>query len=142
MRFNHSILTAHLQHDYNATQVPPEWHAWLQHIRKDPPQEDRVMQNLTPPWKAVRSCSYCIPHARTNHDVPALGRESHRYSRSVQALQHCEAQGCNLGAHRISARKRCLSLDISTCSYYTTNVHPRITYPLVHIACRQQPSPQ
>ncbi|KAJ3539256.1 hypothetical protein NM688_g6391 [Phlebia brevispora] len=39
------------QHDYNATQVPAEWHAWLQHIRKDPPIEDRVMQNLSPPWK-------------------------------------------------------------------------------------------
>lgn len=42
-----------LQHDFNATQVPPEWHSWIQHIRKDPPTNDPVMQNLTPPWKAV-----------------------------------------------------------------------------------------
>ncbi|KAI0091902.1 NDUFA12-domain-containing protein [Irpex rosettiformis] len=40
------------QHDYNATQVPPEWHAWLSHIRKDAPQEDAVVQRFTPPWKA------------------------------------------------------------------------------------------
>ncbi|EIN10482.1 NDUFA12-domain-containing protein [Punctularia strigosozonata HHB-11173 SS5] len=39
------------QHDFNATQVPPEWHSWLSHIRKDPPSEDPVVQNLTPPWK-------------------------------------------------------------------------------------------
>lgn len=24
------------------------------HIRKEPPTEDAVLQNLTPPWKAVR----------------------------------------------------------------------------------------
>ncbi|KAI0375709.1 NDUFA12-domain-containing protein [Pilatotrama ljubarskyi] len=40
------------QHEYNATQVPPEWHSWIHHIRKDPPTEDRVMQNLSPSWKA------------------------------------------------------------------------------------------
>jgi len=40
------------QHDYNATQVPPEWHSWISHIRKDPPTNDPVLQNLSPPWKA------------------------------------------------------------------------------------------
>ncbi|KAF9647043.1 NDUFA12-domain-containing protein [Thelephora ganbajun] len=40
------------QHEYHASQVPPEWHAWLQHIRKDPPTEDPVMQNLSPAWKS------------------------------------------------------------------------------------------
>ncbi|KAF9535004.1 NADH ubiquinone oxidoreductase subunit NDUFA12-domain-containing protein [Crepidotus variabilis] len=40
------------QHDYNASQVPPEWHSWLQHIRKEAPTNDPVIQNLTPPWKA------------------------------------------------------------------------------------------
>ncbi|KAF8735663.1 hypothetical protein AX14_001718 [Amanita brunnescens Koide BX004] len=40
------------QHDYNATQVPPEWHSWLQHIRKNPPTEDPVVQNASPTWKA------------------------------------------------------------------------------------------
>ncbi|KAJ3001637.1 hypothetical protein NUW54_g6302 [Trametes sanguinea] len=39
------------QHEYNATQVPPEWHSWIHHIRKDPPTEDNIMQNLSPPWK-------------------------------------------------------------------------------------------
>ncbi|KIM45949.1 hypothetical protein M413DRAFT_441005 [Hebeloma cylindrosporum] len=40
------------QHDFNATQIPPEWHSWISHIRKDPPTNDPVMQNLSPPWKA------------------------------------------------------------------------------------------
>ncbi|TFK29258.1 NDUFA12-domain-containing protein [Coprinopsis marcescibilis] len=42
-----------VQHDFNATQVPPEWHSWLSHIRQDPPAADPVIQNLTPPWKAA-----------------------------------------------------------------------------------------
>ncbi|KIK08459.1 hypothetical protein K443DRAFT_672477 [Laccaria amethystina LaAM-08-1] len=40
------------QHEYHASQVPPEWHSWIQHIRKEPPSQDTVMQNLTPPWQA------------------------------------------------------------------------------------------
>ncbi|KAI6033988.1 hypothetical protein PISMIDRAFT_313650 [Pisolithus microcarpus 441] len=40
------------QHYNNATQVPAEWHSWLQHIRLLPPPEDKVMQNLSPHWKA------------------------------------------------------------------------------------------
>ncbi|EIM85527.1 NDUFA12-domain-containing protein [Stereum hirsutum FP-91666 SS1] len=40
------------QHYNNATQVPPEWHSWLSHIRMDPPTEDPVMLNSSPPWKA------------------------------------------------------------------------------------------
>ncbi|ETW84452.1 hypothetical protein HETIRDRAFT_381995 [Heterobasidion irregulare TC 32-1] len=40
------------QHDNNATQVPAEWHAWLSHIRKEVPPEDKVMQAVSPPWKA------------------------------------------------------------------------------------------
>jgi len=40
------------QHYNSATQVPPEWHSWISHIRLDPPTEDKVMQNSSPPWKA------------------------------------------------------------------------------------------
>jgi len=40
------------QHNYHASQVPPEWHSWLQHIRKEPPAQDNVMMNSSPPWKA------------------------------------------------------------------------------------------
>jgi len=40
------------QHRYNATQVPPEWHSWIQHIRKDPPTQDDVLKTMSPPWKA------------------------------------------------------------------------------------------
>ncbi|KIK65629.1 hypothetical protein GYMLUDRAFT_158885 [Collybiopsis luxurians FD-317 M1] len=40
------------QHEYHASQVPPEWHSWIHHIRKDPPTNDPVIQNLTLPWQA------------------------------------------------------------------------------------------
>ncbi|KAI0313609.1 NDUFA12-domain-containing protein [Amylostereum chailletii] len=40
------------QHDFNATQVPPEWHSWISHIRKAPPPEDAIMVASTPAWKA------------------------------------------------------------------------------------------
>ncbi|KAF5333228.1 hypothetical protein D9611_002282 [Ephemerocybe angulata] len=40
------------QHEFNATQVPPEWHSWLHHIRKDAPNQDPVIQASTPPWQA------------------------------------------------------------------------------------------
>ncbi|KAK1927092.1 putative cell viability protein [Papiliotrema laurentii] len=39
------------QHDYNASQVPPEWHSWINHIRKDAPPNDPIMQASSPPWK-------------------------------------------------------------------------------------------
>jgi len=39
------------QHEFNATQVPPEWHSWLQHIRKDPPNADPVMLHSVPRWQ-------------------------------------------------------------------------------------------
>jgi NADH dehydrogenase (ubiquinone) 1 alpha subcomplex subunit 12/NADH dehydrogenase [ubiquinone] 1 alpha subcomplex assembly factor 2 len=39
------------QHDFNATQVPPEWHSWISHIRKDAPTEDPIMQASRPPWQ-------------------------------------------------------------------------------------------
>jgi NADH:ubiquinone oxidoreductase subunit len=45
-----------MQHDYHASQVPPEWHSWITHIRGPAPTEDKVMQNLSPPWKSVRYC--------------------------------------------------------------------------------------
>lgn len=41
------------QHDYNASQVPPEWHSWLGHIRELPPHEDPIIAQSTPPWKTV-----------------------------------------------------------------------------------------
>lgn len=53
------------QHDFNASQVEPSWHAWLHHIRKDPPSSDPVVQKLTPTWQSVswanvgRLCAGC-----------------------------------------------------------------------------------
>ncbi|KAG7096672.1 hypothetical protein E1B28_004086 [Marasmius oreades] len=40
------------QHEYHASQVPPEWHAWLQHIRAHPPAEDALIKRMTQPWQA------------------------------------------------------------------------------------------
>lgn len=40
------------QDDFNASQVPPEWHSWIHHIRKDAPTDDVIMKQLSPPWKA------------------------------------------------------------------------------------------
>ncbi|KAK0467968.1 NADH ubiquinone oxidoreductase subunit NDUFA12-domain-containing protein [Desarmillaria tabescens] len=39
------------QHFYQASQVPPEWHSWIQHIRKDPPTQDSIMQSSRQPWQ-------------------------------------------------------------------------------------------
>ncbi|GAA6028356.1 hypothetical protein JCM8097_006991 [Rhodosporidiobolus ruineniae] len=38
-------------HDYNASQVTPEWHAWISHIRHLPPTEDPVMLASKKPWQ-------------------------------------------------------------------------------------------
>ncbi|KAI9626793.1 hypothetical protein H4Q26_017699 [Puccinia striiformis f. sp. tritici PST-130] len=38
-------------HDFNASQVPPEWHSWLQHIRKDPPHLDPIMIQSRQSWQ-------------------------------------------------------------------------------------------
>ena len=70
------------QHEYHASQVPPEWHAWLQHIRKDPPTEDPVMQNLSPAWKSVRSSILSVNLGPLSHRDPirtALGRKLDRH---------------------------------------------------------------
>ncbi|KAF8680300.1 hypothetical protein RHS04_04277 [Rhizoctonia solani] len=40
------------QHEYNATQVPPDWHSWLHHIRSEPPTTDKIMHESTQPWQA------------------------------------------------------------------------------------------
>ncbi|KAL7421297.1 hypothetical protein Q5752_004182 [Cryptotrichosporon argae] len=40
------------QDDFNASQVPRQWASWLSHIRMDPPTDDPVVKQLTPPWQA------------------------------------------------------------------------------------------
>lgn len=42
------------QHEYNASQVPPEWHSWISHIRQEPPTNDPAMQQARPKWIGVR----------------------------------------------------------------------------------------
>ncbi|CED82174.1 ndufa12-domain-containing protein [Phaffia rhodozyma] len=38
------------QHNYHVSQIPPEWHSWINHIRKDPPTIDPIMKESTPTW--------------------------------------------------------------------------------------------
>jgi len=101
------------QHEYHASQVPPEWHAWLQHIRKDPPTEDPVMQNLSPAWKSVCSNFQSFLGHQSYRDPIriALGGELDRYERSIQDLQYCRAKDDSLGTE---GRKPswCLSIDV------------------------------
>jgi len=41
------------QKDYDASQVPPHWHAWINHIKKEPPTEDKIYQGFQPPWQTA-----------------------------------------------------------------------------------------
>ncbi|KAG8769242.1 hypothetical protein FRC20_007051, partial [Serendipita sp. 405] len=81
------------QHEYNISQVPPEWHSWISHIRKEPPTEDGVMQKMTPAWKAVRKANWTNDFADTNFPPflfvvihIAVLRELDRDSRRVSTL--------------------------------------------------------
>jgi hypothetical protein len=81
--------------------VPPEWHSWLQHIRGPPAAEDKVMQNLSPPWKEVRAPvpPFSSLFLTGSSGAPAaLGREHLRDARRVQDVQHHDAQGERVGA--------------------------------------------
>ena len=40
-------------YDSNATQVDPEWHSWLHHIRKAPPPKDEAIKEARQQWIAV-----------------------------------------------------------------------------------------
>jgi len=108
------------QHDYHASQVPPEWHAWLSHIRKEPPTEDPVVQNLSPAWKSVCSIFQSILGHQSHRDLIriALGRELDRYERSIQDLQYCRAKDDSLGTESYKP-SWCLSIDVkfATCNH-------------------------
>ncbi|KAL7409524.1 NDUFA12-domain-containing protein [Mrakia frigida] len=39
------------QDQYQISQIPPEWHSWLNHIRELPPPEDPILKACTPTWK-------------------------------------------------------------------------------------------
>ena len=101
------------QHEYHASQVPPEWHSWLSHIRRDPPTEDPVMQNLSPAWKSVR-CVFLSTLGYRSHRDPiriALGGELDRHERSIQDLQYCGAKVDGLGTEG-GTPPWCLSIDV------------------------------
>ncbi|KAG8847048.1 hypothetical protein FRB96_001698 [Tulasnella sp. 330] len=42
------------QNTYDASQVPPGWHAWINHIKKEPPVEDKIYQGSKPSWQTYR----------------------------------------------------------------------------------------
>ncbi|KAG8996814.1 hypothetical protein FRB94_001352 [Tulasnella sp. JGI-2019a] len=39
------------QNTFDASQVPPGWHAWINHIKKEPPTDDKVYQGSKPSWQ-------------------------------------------------------------------------------------------
>jgi NADH dehydrogenase (ubiquinone) 1 alpha subcomplex subunit 12 len=68
-------LTTAQQHDFNASQVTPEWHAWLTHIRHLPPPEDPIMQASKQPWQTVRRLSaLLLSDSRASRSAADLAR--------------------------------------------------------------------
>ncbi|KAF8192427.1 NADH ubiquinone oxidoreductase subunit NDUFA12-domain-containing protein [Pholiota molesta] len=60
------------QHDYNATQVPPEWHSWISHIRTEPPTQDPpYIENLTGTRGAYKPYNTVVP--KYNAWQPKIG---------------------------------------------------------------------
>ncbi|SCV71804.1 BQ2448_4498 [Microbotryum intermedium] len=45
-------------HDFNASQITPEWHSWISHIRHLPPPQDPVVQASKQPWQTVSEYLY------------------------------------------------------------------------------------
>jgi hypothetical protein len=91
------------QHDFNAAQVTPEWHAWLSHIRHLPPTEDPVVLSAAKPWQIVRFLPIISPsQVLILVSFTAPLREPHRNSRRLQVVQHRQAQGRLVGAYRRS----------------------------------------
>jgi len=84
--------------------VPPEWHSWLQHIRKEPPTNDLLMQNLTPPWKAVSSVGPFPGVSLNMCAIPAILRKPNWNSWGVQAIQHSETENRSLGGQSEGSR--------------------------------------
>jgi len=50
MQYRHRWVD-YVNHDYNASQVPPEWHSWLSHIREKAPPDDEIMQSMKQTWQ-------------------------------------------------------------------------------------------
>lgn len=89
MTLRNMTLTSRLQkHDFNGSQIPPNWHSWITHIRKDPPTEDAVMQNVTPPWQSVCSLSGASI-AFNMFAFTAICGEHDGYKRCLPIVQHC-----------------------------------------------------
>ena len=40
-------------YDNNNTQIDPEWHSWLHHIRKEPPTKDDSIKEARQSWQLV-----------------------------------------------------------------------------------------
>ncbi|KDN41165.1 NDUFA12-domain-containing protein [Tilletiaria anomala UBC 951] len=46
----HRWIDYHQLYDSNVSQIDPEWHSWLHHIRKDPPAKDEAIQEGRQSW--------------------------------------------------------------------------------------------
>lgn len=66
--------------------MPPEWHSWLHHIRKDAPGEDPVVNASRPPWLAV---SQSRPYTNSSESVQELTLYYH----------HLRARVCGRDSH-------------------------------------------
>ena len=44
------------EHDFNAPQIEPIWHSWLNHIRQDPPNIDPIVEASRKTWEIVSRC--------------------------------------------------------------------------------------
>lgn len=62
-----------IQYDFNGSQVPPEWHAWLNHVRKDPPHLDAIVRESEPAWKSQHH-ENLTGTRESHHPTGTLGR--------------------------------------------------------------------
>ncbi|EPQ27672.1 uncharacterized protein PFL1_04810 [Pseudozyma flocculosa PF-1] len=46
----HRWVDFHADNEFSASQIDPLWHAWIHHIRKDPPTEDAGLQKMVQSW--------------------------------------------------------------------------------------------
>lgn len=78
------------QHNYHSSQVPPEWHSWLTHIRSTPPTEDPLMIESHQPWQVVRA----PPVSPSSPPPTLLLRVLARFLRALAELKETRRPCC------------------------------------------------
>ncbi len=51
----HRWVDYHKLYDANPSQIDPDWHSWLHHIRHDPPTKDAILKAERKSWQTVSS---------------------------------------------------------------------------------------